>query len=71
MTVLSLGIKDFNSKMADDIIHEKRGTALQLLYRLKMALEKVYPPTDISVMQKSKTPFPIFPALPNKLYNSW
>jgi hypothetical protein len=33
---------------------EERGAALRLLYQLKMALEKVYPPTDIGVLRKSK-----------------
>lgn len=33
---------------------EERGEALRLLYQIKMALEKVYPPTDIAVLRKSK-----------------
>ena len=32
---------------------ENRGVALCLLYQMKMALEKVYPPTDIAVLRKS------------------
>lgn len=32
---------------------EERGSALRLLYQMKMALEKVYPPTDIGVLRKS------------------
>jgi hypothetical protein len=31
----------------------ERGVALRILYQLKMSLEKVYPPTDISVLRKS------------------
>ena len=33
----------FNSTTAIDIMNGKRGTALQLLLQLRMALEKVYP----------------------------
>ena len=32
---------------------QERGIALRLLYQLKMALEKVYPPTDIAVFSKT------------------
>ena len=32
---------------------EEKGLALRLLYQMKMALEKVYPPTDIAVLRKS------------------
>lgn len=35
---------------------EERGAALRLLYQLKMALERVYPPTDVGVLKKSKLP---------------
>jgi len=42
--------------MIDGIMKEERGVALRLLYQLKMALEKVYPPTDVSVLKKSKSP---------------
>jgi hypothetical protein len=35
-------------------MQEKRGEALRLLYQLKMALEKVYPPTDVSILKKSR-----------------
>lgn len=44
-TLRNLKIK-FDSKLVDGIMKEERGTALRLLYQLKMALEKVYPPTD-------------------------
>ena len=40
--------------MIDGIMKEERGVALRLLYQLKMCLEKVYPPTDVSVLKKSK-----------------
>jgi hypothetical protein len=40
--------------MIDGIMKEERGIALRLLYQLKMALEKVYPPTDVAVLKKSK-----------------
>jgi len=40
--------------MIDNIIKQKRGVSLRLLYQIKMALEKVYPPTDIAVLSKSK-----------------
>lgn len=54
VTLRNLKIK-FDSKMIDAIIKEKRGEALRLLYQLRMALEKVYPPTDISVIRKSNS----------------
>lgn len=44
----------FNSAMIDQIMKGERGIALRLLYQLRMALEKVYPPTDIAVLRKSK-----------------
>lgn len=44
--------------MIDGIMKEERGVALRLLYQLKMSLEKVYPPTDVSVLKKSKLGFP-------------
>lgn len=34
---------------------EERGAALRLLYQLKMALERVYPPADVGVLKKSKS----------------
>ena len=52
-TFRNLKIK-FDSKMVDKIMKEERGLALRILYQLKMALEKVYPPTDIAVLRKSK-----------------
>jgi hypothetical protein len=52
-TLRALKIK-FDSKMIDGIMKEERGVALRLLYQLKMSLEKVYPPTDFSVLKKSK-----------------
>lgn len=51
-TLRNLKIK-FDSRMIDDIIKGKRGVSLRLLYQIKMALEKVYPPTDIAVLKKS------------------
>jgi hypothetical protein len=41
--------------MIDGIMKEERGVALRLLYQLKMSLEKVYPPTEVSVLKKSKS----------------
>lgn len=49
-TFKNLNIK-FDSKIIDSIMKEERGIALRLLYQLKMALEKVYPPTDINVLK--------------------
>ena len=53
--------------MIDGIMKEERGVALRLLYQLKMALEKVYPPTDVSVLKKSK----LHPQDERHLYNIW
>lgn len=55
-TLRALNIK-FDSKMIDGIMKEERGIALRVLYQLKMALEKVYPPADIAVLKKSKQCF--------------
>lgn len=52
-TLKNLKVK-FNSDLVNAIIKQDRGSALRLLYQLKMALEKVYPPTDIAVLRKSK-----------------
>jgi CH-like domain in sperm protein len=52
-TLRNLNIK-FDSKAIDGIMKGERGAALRLLYQLKMALEKVYPPTDVNVLKKSK-----------------
>lgn len=49
-TFKNLGIK-FKSADINNIIKQERGTALRLLYQIKMALEKVYSPTDISVLR--------------------
>jgi hypothetical protein len=51
-TLRNLGVK-FDSKTIDGIMKGERGTALRLLYQLKMALEKVYPPTDVGVLKKT------------------
>ena len=51
-TFRSLKIK-FNSQLIDNVMKEKRGAALGLLCQLKMALEKVYQPTDISVQNRT------------------
>ena len=51
-TLRNLKIK-FDSKMVDKIMKKERGVSLRLLYQLKMVLEKVYPPTDISVLTKT------------------
>ncbi len=51
-TLRNLKIK-FDSKMVNKIMKQERGTSLRLLYQLKMVLEKVYPPTDISVLTKT------------------
>ena len=56
-TLKNLKVK-FDSKMIDDIMKEERGVALRLLYQMKMALEKVYPPTDIAVLRKSESLIP-------------
>jgi hypothetical protein len=55
-TLMNLKIK-FDSKLINQIMKEERGAALRLLYQMKMALEKVYPPTDIGVLRKSKIKF--------------
>ena len=39
--------------MVDKIMKKERGISLRLLYQLKMVLEKVYPPQDISVLTKT------------------
>ena len=39
--------------MVDKIMKRERGISLRLLYQLKMVLEKVYPTTDISVLNKT------------------
>ena len=52
-TLANLKIK-FDSQLINSIMKEERGAALRLLYQLKMSLEKVYPPTDIGVLRKSK-----------------
>ena len=44
----------FDSQTIDSIMKEERGAALRLLYQLKMSLERVYPPTDVNVLKKSK-----------------
>jgi len=44
----------FDSKVIDGVMKGQRGIALRLLYQLKTALEKVYPPTDVNVLKKSK-----------------
>lgn len=49
---MNLKVK-FDSDLINKIMKEERGAALRLLYQLKMALEKVYPPTDIGVLRKS------------------
>lgn len=51
-TLRNLKIK-FDTKMVDSIMKGDRGVSLQLLYQLKMSLEKVYPPTDIAVLRKT------------------
>lgn len=51
-TLKSLNIK-FNTQLIDDIIKEKRGAAMRILIQLKMALEKVYAPTDMNMMAKT------------------
>lgn len=51
-TFMNLKIK-FDSQLINAVMKEERGSALRLLYQLKMALEKVYPPTDIGVLRKS------------------
>ncbi|CDW76374.1 sperm flagellar protein 2 [Stylonychia lemnae] len=51
-TLRNLKVK-FDSDMVDNIIKQQRGSALRLLYQLKMVLEKVYPPTDIAVLRKT------------------
>jgi len=53
-TLRSLNIQ-FNSKTVERIMSRERGQALRLLYQLKMVLEKVYPPADISIVAKTGT----------------
>jgi hypothetical protein len=43
----------FNSKTVEQVMRGERGLALRLLYQIKMVLEKVYPPTDISIVAKT------------------
>lgn len=45
----------FDSTTAINIMKGNRGTALQLLLQLRMALEKVYPQTDIAVIRSSNS----------------
>jgi len=52
-TFTALKVK-YDTKKIDKIMKGDRGEAAQLLYQLKMQLEKVYPPTDIGVVKKSK-----------------
>ena len=51
-TLRNLKIK-FDSNMIDKIMKQERGQALRLLYQLKMIMEKVFPPTDISIVKKT------------------
>ena len=53
-TLRSLHVQ-FNSKTVERIMTKERGQALRLLYQLKMVLEKVYPPADISIVAKTGT----------------
>lgn len=53
-TLRSLGVQ-FNSKTVERIMSRERGQSLRLLYQLKMVLEKVYPPADISIVAKTGT----------------
>ena len=53
-TLRSLRVK-FNSKTVEQIMSRERGESLRLLYQLKMCLEKVYPPADISIVAKTGT----------------
>ena len=48
----NLNIK-FDSQSVDKIMKKERGFALRMLYQLKMILEKVYPPTDITILRKT------------------
>lgn len=43
----------FNSKIVEQVMRGERGLALRLLYQIKMVLEKVYPPADISIVAKT------------------
>ena len=45
----------FNSQTVERIMARERGHALRLLYQIKMVLEKVYPPADISIVAKTGT----------------
>jgi hypothetical protein len=45
----------FNSKTVEKIMKKERGQALRLLYQIKIVLEKVYPPADISIVAKTGT----------------
>lgn len=51
-TLRSLRIS-FNSVTVEKIMRKERGLALRLLYQIKMVLEKVYPPADISIVAKT------------------
>jgi hypothetical protein len=37
----------------EQIMKQERGLALRVLYQIKMVLEKVYPPADISIVAKT------------------
>lgn len=52
-TLRNLKVK-FDAKTIKNIMDCKRGEALKLIYQIKMALEKVTPPTDIAVVRNSK-----------------
>ncbi len=51
-TLRSLKIQ-FNSKTVEQVMRGERGLALRLLYQIKMVLEKVYAPADISIVAKT------------------
>lgn len=53
-TFRSLGVQ-FNSKTVEKIMMRDRGQSLRMLYQLKIILEKVYPPADISIVAKTGT----------------
>ena len=51
-TLRSLRIQ-FSSRTVEQVMRGERGLALRLLYQIKMVLEKVYPPADISIVAKT------------------
>ncbi|KAL4511584.1 hypothetical protein ABPG72_012429 [Tetrahymena utriculariae] len=73
---------EFNSQTVDDIINCRKDVASQILYQLKMALEKVNNPADVIINSKAgryntvtplmriNPPIPQFANMESKFFNS-